>query len=93
MVNPGGEEVVNMEDEPIVVVKAGLVLAFLTPFGNLRLPCRGEIAGLVIINTADNGVVTASTGMPEGCSFVPVPRLQADLSDEESDALADALLG
>lgn len=81
------------EEEDIIVVKAGLVLAFLTPSGRLRLPRRDETAGMVIVNTAENGVVTASTGMPEGCSFVPVPRLQADLSDDESDALAEALLG
>lgn len=81
------------EEDDIIVVKAGLVLAFLTPSGQLRLPRRGEIAGMVIVTTAENGVVVSSTGIPEGCSFVPVPRLQADLSDEDSDRLADALLG
>jgi hypothetical protein len=81
-----------IEEEPVVVVKAGLVLAFPTPSGKLRLPCRHEIGGLVIMGTADNGVVTACTGVPDGCIFVPAVRLQADMSDEESDKLADALL-
>lgn len=90
--NNDDDSTITAGTDGVVVLRSGLILAKLEGLDKLRLPKRSELSGLAVISTSHTGVISSSIGCPEGCSFVPVTRLQQDLSPEISDLIADMML-